>query len=132
MDVRVTFDDRIPVLVLSGRFDGFGAECFDQAAQGIASDAPFWVLDVSEVRYLSSIGLRSLVTMEKTLRTRDGGLLLAGVTPFVRRVFEVTRLDGWFRSVPAVSDASRAGAAARGECQHGRVVGRGGGARRGP
>jgi hypothetical protein len=37
MEVRVSFDDRIPVLVLTGRFDGFVAECFDQAAQESAA-----------------------------------------------------------------------------------------------
>src|SRR5262245_53789916 len=39
MDIQVSLIDRIPVLALSGRFDGFGALQFDEAAQGVSSEA---------------------------------------------------------------------------------------------
>ena len=81
MDVQVSFADRVPVLTLSGRFDGFGALQFDEAAHGIAGDAPFWILDFAGVSFMSSVGLRSIVELEKTLRARDGGLILMGDTP---------------------------------------------------
>src|SRR5262245_36565638 len=105
MDVQVTYDDRVPVLALSGRFDGFGALQFDETTQGIESDAPYWVLDLSGVSYMSSIGLRSLVTLEKTLRARDGGVVLVGVTRIVRQLLEISALDNWLRSQPTLADA---------------------------
>ena len=113
MDVQVVLADHIPVLTLSGRFDASGAAQFDDVVCALASDAPYWVLDCTGVAYLSSIGLRSLVALEKARRARDGGLILAGLTRSVRQVLELTRLDGWLRSVPTASealDAARAGA----------------------
>src|ERR671918_1218868 len=104
MDVQVSLTDGIPVLALNGRFDGFGALQFDGVTQDLRSAAPFWVLDCSGVTYISSIGLRSLVALEKTLRAHDGGLILVGVTRSVRQLLEMTRLDGWLRFMPTVSD----------------------------
>ena len=112
MDVQVLLADRVPVLTPSGRFDASGAAQFDEAVCALDNDAPFWVLDFSGVTYLSSIGLRSLVALEKTLRARDGGLILAGLTRSVRQVLELTRLDGWLRSMPTASDALDAARAA--------------------
>jgi anti-anti-sigma factor len=105
MDVQISASGRVPVLTLQGRFDASGALQFDETTQRIESDAPFWVLDFTGVAYISSIGLRSLVALEKILRGRDGGLILAAIPRSVRQVLEVTRLDSWLRTVPSVSEA---------------------------
>ena len=105
MDVQISYADRVPVLTLSGRFDGFGAQQFDETTQGIDNDAPYWVLDMAGVGYMSSIGLRSLVTLEKTLRARDGGVILVAITRIVRQLLEISALDGWLRSQPTVDAA---------------------------
>ena len=54
---------------------------------------------------MSSIGLRSLVTLEKALRARDGGIILVAITRIVRQLLEISALDGWLRSQPTVDDA---------------------------
>ena len=105
MDVKVSFVDRVPVLTLSGRFDGFGALQFDEAAQGIASDASFWILDFADVSFMSSVGLRSIVELEKTLRARDGGLILVAIARSVRQLLEISRLDNWLRLVSTIDEA---------------------------
>lgn len=105
MDVHVSFDDRIPVLALTGRFDGFGAARFDEAAQRLDRESPFWVIDLAGVAYVSSVGVSALVAAEQSLRARGGGLILAGLTPFVHQVLEVTRLAGWLRIATTRSDA---------------------------
>jgi len=105
MDVQVSFVDDTPVVTLAGRFDGFGAQQFDAAMQRIDSASAVWVLDCTAVAYISSTGLRSLFTLEKVLRARDGGLILAGVGRSMRQVLEVTRLDNWLRSAPTLNDA---------------------------
>ena len=105
MDVQISYADRVPILTLSGRFDGFGALQFDETTQGVDSDVPYWVLDMAGVGYISSIGLRSLVTLEKTLRARDGGVILVAVTRVVRQLLEISALESWLRSQPTVADA---------------------------
>ena len=105
MDVQVSFADRIPILTLNGRFDGFGALQFDEAAQGIASDAPFWILEFGGVSFMSSVGLRSIVELEKTRRARDGGLILVAIARAVRQLLEISKLDNWLRLVSTRDEA---------------------------
>jgi len=105
MDVHVSSIDRIPVLTLHGRFDGFGALQFDEAVQALDASSAFWVIECAGVAYISSIGLRSLVALEKSLRARDGGLVLVALTRPVQQVLELTKLEAWFRSTPNVDAA---------------------------
>lgn len=112
MQILVHFDEQIPVLALSGRFDADGARSFDEKIASAKTVAPWWVLDMREVSYLSSIGLRSLVMLEKALRGRSGGVMLAGTPPLVAQVLRVARLDGWIRSAGTVEEALAAARAA--------------------
>lgn len=50
------------------------------------------VLDLAEVEFIDSSGLRSLLGTQKRLEEIGGGLLLASVSPIVDRLLEVTGL----------------------------------------
>ena len=105
MDIAVSYDAGIPILTLAGRFDGSAAAIFDAHTAALETDAVHWVIDFSQVSYLSSLGIRSLVTLEQRLKARAGGLVIAGMVPLVLRVIQVSRLDGFLKVVPTVSDA---------------------------
>src|SRR5215471_13902406 len=105
MDIRVSFEAGIPFLTLDGRFDGAGAIVFDEQMSALDTDAVHWVIDLAGVGYLSSLGIRSLVTLEKRLKARDGGLVLAGITPPVQKVLQISQLENFLRIVPTAADA---------------------------
>jgi anti-anti-sigma factor len=104
MDIAVSLGAGVPVLTLAGRFDGAAAVVFDEQAAALETDAVHWVVDLTAVSYLSSLGIRSLVALEQRLKTRAGGLVLAGLVPLVRRVLDVSRLDGFWRIVPTMTE----------------------------
>src|SRR5262245_17890024 len=115
MDIGISFEDGIPVLALEGRLDAEGATQFDEQVSALHTDAVQWVIDLSGVGYLSSLGIRSLVALEQRLRARDGGLVLASLTPLVQKVLHLSRLDDVLRIVPTAAAAieiARATAAA--------------------
>jgi anti-anti-sigma factor len=105
MDIAVSFGAGVPLLTLSGRFDGTAAAIFDEQTAALGTDGAHWVIDCSGVSYLSSLGIRSLVFLEKRLKARDGGLVLAGMVPLVRKVIQVSRLEGFWTFVPTVTEA---------------------------
>src|SRR5262245_21014665 len=105
MTIGVSFEGSIPVLTLEGRFDGAGALVFDEQTSALDTDMVQWVIDMSGVGYVSSLGIRSLVALEKRLNARDGGLVLAGMTPLVRKVLQVSGLEGFLRIAPTPSTA---------------------------
>jgi anti-anti-sigma factor len=104
MDIVTSLGEGVPVLTLTGRFDGAAAVVFDERTGALETDTAHWVIDFTGVTYLSSLGIRSLVSLETRLKARDGGLILAGLAPLVRRVLEVSRLDSFWRIVAAPAE----------------------------
>jgi anti-anti-sigma factor len=100
VDIAASFPEGVPVFTLSGRFDGSGAKSFDQGALKLDGDAAYVIIDLSGVTYLSSVAVRSLLTIEKRLKILDGGVVLTGMTEFVRQVLHVSGLDGMLRTSP--------------------------------
>ena len=54
------------------------------------------VLDLSRLEYCDSSGLSVLISALRAARTRDGNVALAGLTPSVRALIELTRLHQVF------------------------------------
>jgi anti-anti-sigma factor len=50
------------------------------------------ILDLSQVRYLSSAGISPLLALNKAMHERGGRLILVGMTPDVEGVLAATRL----------------------------------------
>src|SRR5213593_1273434 len=92
MDITFSMHEAVPVLTLAGRFDGYGASIFDQQVERLDQEIKTWILDLTRVQYLSSMGLRSLLKAEKRLRQQNGGLVLVGLAPPVRQVLDMASL----------------------------------------
>jgi anti-anti-sigma factor len=65
------------------------------------SGATHVVIDMGQVTYLSSAGIRPLLALNKEVREREGRLILCGLTRDVESVFVATRLISSSRAVPA-------------------------------
>jgi anti-anti-sigma factor len=99
----------------AGRIDHGSADAFAAALQPhlerCVAGAPGLVIDMSAVDYISSVGLRVLMVAAKQAETQGGGIAIAGLTPLVREVFEISRFDMLFRIFDSVEQAlSGAGA----------------------
>ena len=63
------------------------------------------IVDMGGVSYMDSSGVASLVKLLSRVRRDKVDLKLAGLTPRVRSVFEITRLDTVFDLYPGVQEA---------------------------
>ncbi len=63
------------------------------------------VIDLSEVRFMDSMGLGVLVGRLKFVRIHRGTIVLAGPSERVRRVFDITGLDKVFDIYDSVPSA---------------------------
>ena len=68
-------------------------------------EAPKMILDLSEVPYIDSIGLGSLVTTYVSLQKAGRWMALVGVNDRVSNLFEITRVQDLFLIFPNVWDA---------------------------
>lgn len=69
-----------------------GAELTKMAESGVSK----MLINMENVRYLSSAMLGKLISLHKALRTNKGTLKLCSIAPPIYEVFEITRLDKVF------------------------------------
>jgi len=75
---------------LVGKLDVKAAREAEEAFSGISEQAPNVVLDMSELDYIASAGLRLLKRLRGSVRDNGGTLVLRGVQEDVMEVFEMT------------------------------------------
>ena len=98
MDIRIKTIEDIYVIEISGRMDTFNSRNIEPKLDGILEEfKPKVVIDLSEVDYISSVGLRVLLSALKKQIKNQGTLGVASLQPFVREVFTVTQFDKIFQ-----------------------------------
>jgi anti-sigma B factor antagonist len=91
INMQIGEQDGVKILTLSGRLDGDGSiRLHDRINEEIDYDNDSLLLDLSEVEYISSAGLRVLILATRTVKNEFG---LCNPTSMVREVFTMTKLD---------------------------------------
>lgn len=54
---------------------------------------PAIVLDLAELEYISSAGLRCFMLAAKETKSRDGRIVVAALQPMVAEIFQISRFD---------------------------------------
>jgi anti-anti-sigma factor len=86
--------------------DAESAPQFEQQCRAcIAEGHTCLVVDLGELTYVSSMGLRSFVSVAKTLRDKGGTLRICGLKGLVKQVFEIT---GLWQSFPVYESVEAA------------------------
>ncbi len=97
--------DQVIVLV-SGRMDAENAPQFEQQCRAcIAEGFTGLVVDLGGLTYVSSMGLRSFISIAKMLQDKGGALRLCRLSGLVKQVFEITGLLGSFPVYESVEAA---------------------------
>jgi anti-sigma B factor antagonist len=92
-------------LALSGRMDITGALAADPVFARLAEEKSHLLVDMSDVSFLASLGIRTLVMSCKTLASRGGHFVLFGLQPSVDKVL---RTSGLHTMIPIVPDLQAA------------------------
>lgn len=81
------------VVRVSGRMDAENASSFeDVCSEAIRTGTTRLIADLTELEYVSSMGLRSILAVAKTAQSKGGALSLCGLKGLPKQVFEMTRL----------------------------------------
>ncbi len=90
---------------LSGRMDVAGALKADPAFAAIAEQHKHVIVDLTKLDFLASLGIRTLVSTCKTLRAKDGGMVLLAPQPNIEQVLRSSGID---TIIPVVADRAEA------------------------
>ena len=77
-------------LFLSGRLDTSTASLLERKLKQAGDDIIELTLDLEELVYISSMGLRILVQARKSMKEQRRSLLLVNMKESIREIFEIT------------------------------------------
>jgi len=106
MDITVQKESHYVVVKAAGRLDTNTAPEFEQeCAACLTGSEGKIILDFSKLEYISSAGLRCVLSMAKKIRANGGNLVLCGLSGFVE---EVIRISGFDSFLTIFTDVARA------------------------
>jgi len=94
-DLRISIDGTGPKRTcrLAGHLDTHTYQRADSELEPVLADPSvnLLVLDLSELEYISSAGLRTVFRARKSLGSRGGKVLVANPQPQIRKVFDLVK-----------------------------------------
>jgi anti-anti-sigma factor len=82
-------------VVLDGRLDVGGAQDIDLKMSVIAGSKPSVLIDMQKVSFLGSMGLRTIVTTARTIKSRGGKTALFAPDEMVEKVLKTSGIDAY-------------------------------------
>jgi anti-anti-sigma factor len=94
MEMRVVELDGATRIVLTGRLDTAGAGLIEpRFAAVVVARGGAALIDLTEVTFLASLGVRMLISTARSLSFKGGKMILYGATAPVAEIIETTLLD---------------------------------------
>ncbi len=95
MPLAINIQERpgfIYIVKLKGRLDTDTHRLCDEQMAALFGRAKGLILDLAELQYISSMGLRVLLKARKTMQQRDGSFLMTNVQPQIAKVLEIAEI----------------------------------------
>lgn len=106
MEIESTASGAKGLVKLTGRMDAQSATAFEEACESwLAQGVSELVVDLSGLRYISSMGLRSFIVIGQRCTEKGGALRLCSLSGLVRQVFEITHIISLFSIYDSVDAA---------------------------
>jgi anti-anti-sigma factor len=94
MEISTRKEKHAIVVSIKGRMDAISSPGFEkQLSELMGGEEKDFVVDFGELDYISSAGLRSVLTILKDLQERNGKLLLCSLKDLVKHVFTISGLS---------------------------------------
>lgn len=108
MKIDTTKEGNAIVMSLKGRLDAAASSEFEtRLSDCISKGDNNFLLNFTDLEYISSAGLRSILATSKKLKERNGKIFLAGLRGPVEEVFKVSGFISIFRVFATAEAALR-------------------------
>ena len=89
MDIKKNLEDGALTIAINGRLDTSTAPQLDEELKTSIEGVENLLIDLTDLEYISSAGLRVLLSAQKTMN-KQGTMEVTGVNDIVMEIFEVT------------------------------------------
>lgn len=105
MDISENSRDGVLVISASGRLDSSSAGALEAILPARTKEEKSVVLSLADVPYVSSAGLRVLLIGAKSAKAAGNRLVITGLSPAVREVFDISGFSKIFTIEPDIDAA---------------------------
>ena len=86
--------DGVLIAKPEGRIDGVNARDFhDALSEAIGTSNSAVIVDLADINYISSAGLRTFLLVAKTLQQRSAQFALCSLSKSIQEIFEISGFD---------------------------------------
>ena len=89
MNINLEKQNDLLVVSLQGRLDTNTSPAFEEVINGVNNDVKELVIDIKELEYISSAGLRILLAAQKKMN-KIGSMKVINVCDSIMEIFEIT------------------------------------------
>lgn len=106
MEISTNKEQKCLVVSVSGRMDAVSSPDFEKELDAwLEKGETLMIVDCGNLEYISSSGLRSVLTIAKKLKARNGKILLTSLTSVVKEVFEISGFSAIIPIYDSLQDA---------------------------
>ena len=96
MKVSTEKHDRYAIVRLEGNLDGQTAPSMQEKILSLIETHKNILMDVSQVEYMSSAGLRVMLLLYRQAKAHDGKAVLVGLSESIKETMEITGFLNFF------------------------------------
>jgi anti-sigma B factor antagonist len=104
MDVNVSEQQGVKVIAIVGELDSKAAPIAQERVLAIAADQPKMALDMSQVAFMSSAGLRMLLSLYRAISGHGGKVVLVGLSTDLKDTMSMTGFLDFFAYYDTLAD----------------------------
>jgi anti-sigma B factor antagonist len=97
-----TEDEGYTVIEINGAIDGSSAPILREAIEQVTQDSQELLLDMQNVHFMSSAGLRVMLLLHRHLQQNDGRVVLVGMLEPIYDAMEATGFLKYFETAPDI------------------------------
>ena len=106
MDIKEETRGKVKIVGLRGRLDANTSPVVEKQLQALMDQGQErLVLDLSELTYISSLGLRIFMAVAKNIQKVNGKLALSGLNDHIYEIFKIARFTSIFSIYPSSDEA---------------------------
>jgi len=105
MGITVTSENNIKIIKPESRLDAINSEEFQTESATLIKAGESIILDFSDLEYISSAGLRSILFIGKKAASVNSPFAVAGMKGTVAEVFNLSGFSGMIKAFETVEEA---------------------------
>jgi len=104
MEITITAEGNITVVALAGELDGKTSADAQEQILPLIQPEGHMLLDMTQLNYMSSAGLRTMLLLYRRVAGSGGSIVLAGLSDEIRDTMSATGFLHYFITADTVAD----------------------------